>query len=146
MVFISDRCSCTGPASKLSPAATTTGSYCYWTAWDSPAQCHRQHLVQQNWANQPISPGDSASLQHSDSYQHTQNGNIATMAKVIPNMPLKLQQRIIQGKFIDLPELLQADFQLNFYLFFFYLKYVLKVLPVPLFMAFGDFVHVQYIE
>ena len=34
-----------------------------------------------------------------------------TMAKVIPNMPLKLQQRIIQGEFIDLSELLHADFQ-----------------------------------
>ena len=33
------------------------------------------------------------------------------MAKVVPNMPVKLQQRIIQGKFIDLSELLQADFQ-----------------------------------
>ena len=38
----------------------------------------------------------------------------ATMAKVIPNMPLKLQQRIIQGEFIDLSELLQADFQFKY--------------------------------
>ena len=37
--------------------------------------------------------------------------NIATMAKVIPNVPLKLQQRIIQGEFIDLSELFQAVFQ-----------------------------------
>ena len=37
--------------------------------------------------------------------------DIATMANVIPNVPLKLQQRIIQGEFIDLSELLQADFQ-----------------------------------
>ena len=29
---------------------------------------------------------------------------------------------------------------------FIYLKYVLKVLPVPLFVEFGDFVHVQHIE
>ena len=29
---------------------------------------------------------------------------------------------------------------------FIYLKYVLKVLPVSLFMAFDDFVYVQYIE
>ena len=40
--------------------------------------------------------------------------DIATMAKVIPNMPLKLQQRIIQGEFIDLSELLQADFQFKY--------------------------------
>ena len=32
--------------------------------------------------------------------------DIANMAKVIPNVPLKLQQRIIQGEFIDLSELL----------------------------------------
>ena len=37
--------------------------------------------------------------------------DITMMAKVIPNMPLKLKQRIIQGAFIDLSELLQADFQ-----------------------------------
>ena len=40
--------------------------------------------------------------------------DIATMAKVIPNVPLKLQQRIIQGEFIDLSELLQADFQFKY--------------------------------
>ena len=39
---------------------------------------------------------------------------LTTMAKVIPNVPLKLQQRIIQGKFIDLSELLQADFQFKY--------------------------------
>ena len=36
------------------------------------------------------------------------------MAKVIPNAPLKLQQKIIQGEFIDLSELLQADFQFKY--------------------------------
>ena len=36
--------------------------------------------------------------------------DIATMAKVIPNVPLKLQKKIIQGEFIDLSELLQASF------------------------------------
>ena len=40
--------------------------------------------------------------------------DITMMAKVIPNMPLKLQQRIIQGEFIDLSELLQADFQFKY--------------------------------
>ena len=40
--------------------------------------------------------------------------DIATMAKVIPNVPLKLQQRIIQGEFIDLSELLQAEFQFKY--------------------------------
>ena len=40
--------------------------------------------------------------------------DIATIAKVIPNVPLKLQQRIIQGEFIDLSELLQADFQFKY--------------------------------
>ena len=39
--------------------------------------------------------------------------DIATMAKVIPNVPLKLQQRIIQGEFIDFSELLQPDFSSN---------------------------------
>ena len=39
---------------------------------------------------------------------------IATTAKVIPSVPLKLQQRIIQGEFIDLSELLQADFQFKY--------------------------------
>ena len=34
--------------------------------------------------------------------------DIATMAKVIPNVPLKLQQKILQ--LIDLSELLQANF------------------------------------
>ena len=38
----------------------------------------------------------------------------ATMAKVIPNLPPKLQQRIIQGEFIDLSELLQAGFQFKY--------------------------------
>ena len=36
------------------------------------------------------------------------------MAKVIPNMPLKLQQRIIQGRIIYLSELLQADLQFKY--------------------------------
>ena len=36
------------------------------------------------------------------------------MAKVIPNVPLKLQQKIIQGEFIDLSELLQANFQFKY--------------------------------
>ena len=40
--------------------------------------------------------------------------DIATMAKVIPNVPLKLLQKIIQGEFIDLSELLQADFQFKY--------------------------------
>ena len=40
--------------------------------------------------------------------------DIATISKVIPNVPLKLQQRIIQGEFIDLSELLQADFQFKY--------------------------------
>ena len=40
--------------------------------------------------------------------------DIATMAKVIPNVWLKLQQKIIQGEFIDLSELLQADFQFKY--------------------------------
>ena len=40
--------------------------------------------------------------------------DIATMAKVVHNMPLKLQQRIIQGEFIDLSELLQANFQFKY--------------------------------
>ena len=40
--------------------------------------------------------------------------DIATMVKVIPNMPLKLQQRIIQGEFIDLSQLLPADFQFEY--------------------------------
>ena len=39
---------------------------------------------------------------------------IITMAKVIPNMLLKLQERIIQGEFLDLSELLQADFQFKY--------------------------------
>ena len=36
------------------------------------------------------------------------------MGKVIPNVPLKLQQKIIQGEFIDLFEVLQADFQFKY--------------------------------
>ena len=40
--------------------------------------------------------------------------DITMMAKVIHNMLLKLQQRIIQGDFIDLSELLQTDFQLKY--------------------------------
>ena len=40
--------------------------------------------------------------------------DIATMAKVIPNVPVKLQQKIIQGEFIDLSELLQTDFQFKY--------------------------------
>ena len=40
--------------------------------------------------------------------------DIATMANVIPNVPLKQQQRIIQGEVIDLSELLQADFQFKY--------------------------------
>ena len=40
--------------------------------------------------------------------------NTATMAKVIPNVPLKLQQRIIQVEFIDLSELLQVDVQFKY--------------------------------
>ena len=40
--------------------------------------------------------------------------DIAPMAKVIPNVILKLQQKIIQGEFIDLSELLQANFQFKY--------------------------------
>ena len=40
--------------------------------------------------------------------------DIATMAKVIPNVSMKIQQRIIQGEFINLSELLQADFQFKY--------------------------------
>ena len=40
--------------------------------------------------------------------------DIANMAKVIPNVPLKLQQKIIQGEFIDLSEFLQANFQFEY--------------------------------
>ena len=40
--------------------------------------------------------------------------DIATMAKVIPNVPLKPHQKIIQGEFIDLSELLQANFQFKY--------------------------------
>ena len=40
--------------------------------------------------------------------------DIATMAKVIPNVPLKIQQGIMQGEFIDLSELLQAEFQFKY--------------------------------
>ena len=40
--------------------------------------------------------------------------DIASMAKVIPNVSLKLQQKIIQGEFIDLSEVLQADFQFKY--------------------------------
>ena len=36
--------------------------------------------------------------------------NRATMVKVIPNVPLTLQQKIMQVEFIDLSELLQSDF------------------------------------
>ena len=39
--------------------------------------------------------------------------DIAAMAEVTPNVPLKLQQKIIQCGFIKLSELLQADFSLN---------------------------------
>ena len=40
--------------------------------------------------------------------------DIATMTKVISNVLLKHQQKIIQGEFIDLSELLQADFQFKY--------------------------------
>ena len=40
--------------------------------------------------------------------------DITKMAKVIPNVLPKLQQRIIQGEFIDLSELLQADLQFKY--------------------------------
>ena len=40
--------------------------------------------------------------------------DIATMSKVIPNVPLKLQQKIIQGEFIVLSQLLQANFQFKY--------------------------------
>ena len=40
--------------------------------------------------------------------------DITTMAKVIPNVPLKLQQKIVQGEFIDLSELLQANYQFKY--------------------------------
>ena len=36
------------------------------------------------------------------------------MAKVIPNVLLKLKQKIIQGEFIYLSELLQANFQFKY--------------------------------
>ena len=40
--------------------------------------------------------------------------DMATMVKVIPNVPLKLQQEIMQGEFIDLSELLQPDFRFEY--------------------------------
>ena len=40
--------------------------------------------------------------------------DMTAMAKVILNVPLKLQQKIIQGGFINLSELLQADLQFKY--------------------------------
>ena len=40
--------------------------------------------------------------------------DITMMAKMIPNVPPKLQQGVIQGEFIDLSELLQAGFQFKY--------------------------------
>ena len=40
--------------------------------------------------------------------------DITLMAKMIPNVPLKLEQRIIQGEFIDLSKFLQADFEFKY--------------------------------
>ena len=78
-------------------------------------QHHGQQLLQQSWANQPISPRDSASLQHSNSYNHTQHSNrYSYHSQGDPIVPSKFQQGIIQGEFIDLSELLQADFQFKY--------------------------------
>ena len=40
--------------------------------------------------------------------------DMTAMPKVIPNAPLKLQQKIIQGEFIYLSQLLQTDFQFKY--------------------------------
>ena len=113
LVSIKSVCSCPGPSSSPKSATTPTGYGCHWTAQGQPAQHHGWHLLQQIGIGYPSSHGISA-IQFTVSYQCTQHGNdIATMAKVIANVPLKLQQKIIQDEFIDLSELLQADFHLN---------------------------------
>ena len=40
--------------------------------------------------------------------------DITTIAKMIPNVLLKLQQKVVQGGFIDLSEFLQANFQFKY--------------------------------
>ena len=115
IVFIGDWHSCTGPASMFSPATTTAGSYHYWTAQGSPAQCHRQHPLQQNWVTNLLALGTLPlySVQTATSTPSIVT-DIPNMDKVIPNIPLKLQQKIIQGEFMDLSEVLQADFQFKY--------------------------------
>ena len=75
--------SCPGQSSSPKSAATPTGYSCHWTAWGHPAHHHGWHLLQQIGTGYPSGHGISA-------IQCTQHGmDIATMAKVIPNVPLK---------------------------------------------------------
>ena len=100
------------PTSSSESATTTTGYNHCWTVRDPTAQhLGWPHLQQhQTRSNYPSSHGASAGISQTTTNATNMATDIATMAKVIPNMPLMLEWKIIQGEFIDLSELPQAYF------------------------------------
>ena len=113
MVSIEPGCTCNRPASKCeSTTPTCNGLYC--TAWGTQQSStdgtsySRARLANLS-AMGPLPYGTQMATS-----AHSMATDIATLAKVILNMLLKHQQRIIQGEFIDLSELLQADFQFKY--------------------------------
>ena len=107
MVFIRYGYSCTGQASKLSPeaklqAVITTGL---------PGDLHHSAMDNTFYSRTGLtnlSALGTLPLSNTQTVTSTSSmaTDIATIATVIPNVLLKLQQRIIRGKFIDLSELL----------------------------------------
>ena len=101
---------------QLSPAATTSDSHHYWTAWASQHSTMDNNTFYQRAGLMNLSAPGTLPLYSAQTAISTPSmvTDIATMAKVIPNVLLKLQQKIIQSEFIDLSELLQANFQFRY--------------------------------
>ena len=108
----------TRPAYRLPPASATTSHHHCRPSWSSSALCNGKFnfwRVWQSWNNKSFCSGNFGHLQHAGSSPRHQTmiTDMTAMAKVIPNVPLKLQHWIIHGMFIDLSELLLADFSIQ---------------------------------
>ena len=116
MVLIRDGCSCTGPASKSSPATTTTGAITTGLPRTPQRSATENNTLYNRAGLTNLSALGTLPLYNVQTATSTPSMviDITTMAKVIPNVPLKLQQKIVQGEFIDLSELLQANFQFKY--------------------------------
>ena len=109
-------CPCPRPTSRPELATTPTGYNHCGTVRDPTAQ----HLGWPLYSNirlglvTLLAMGPLLGISQTTTNATSMAKDTATMANVIPYVPLKLQQKIIQGEFIDLSELLQADFQFKY--------------------------------